>query len=106
MVKITGLDQMQRKLRQLSDRAKKLHGTHQVPLSELFPPEFMQRHSKFDSLQDLFEASGFTIESAEDFAAIPPDQLDDFIRSSTSFASWKEMKRKGTEKWAAREMGF
>lgn len=40
-IKVTGLDEFERQLRDLSDRVEALGATQSVPLSELFTPDFL-----------------------------------------------------------------
>ncbi|CAI2797055.1 hypothetical protein K7402_04870 [Pseudomonas fluorescens group sp.] len=82
-------------LDQLLKNAKEMEGTHQVKLTDTLNPEFVSSHSKFSDLEDLFAASGFKIDSPEDFAAIPDDEWDKFISENTDFTSWEEMQRSG-----------
>jgi hypothetical protein len=90
--KIEGLDEVQRNLQRLQDRAKALDGTHNVPVTELLTPGFMREHVPgFSSLEEWFKKSGFKIESPEDFKAIPDADWDAYVRSSTSFSNWQEM---------------
>ena len=98
-MKITGLEQLERKLRDLSDRAQSVSGTNSVPVSELLSPSFLAGCTLFNSADELFEKSGFKVESQADFEAIPDDQWDDFIRDNTSFASWKEMLQAAGVAW-------
>lgn len=83
-------------LDQLLKNAKELEGTHQVKLTDSLNPEFVSSHSKFPDLEALFAASGFKIDSVEDFAAVPGDELDKFISENTDFTSWEEMLRSGS----------
>lgn len=85
MFKIEGLDELQRKLYDLAKKAEALDGKHSVPVSELLTDSFVTRHTSFSSADAMFEASGFKIETQEDFAAIPDDEWDAFIRSISSF---------------------
>ncbi|MBD8669789.1 hypothetical protein OQ519_25060 [Pseudomonas lurida] len=82
-------------LDQLLKNAKDLEGTHQVKLTDTLNPEFVSSHSRFSDLEALFAASGFKIDSLEDFAAIPDDEWDKFISENTDFTSWEEMQRSG-----------
>jgi hypothetical protein len=82
-------------LDQLLKNAKELEGTHQVKLVEILNPEFVSSHSTFADLETLFAASGFKIDSPDDFAAIPDDEWDKFILENTDFSSWEEMQRSG-----------
>lgn len=87
-----GLDELQRNLRKLENRARELDGTHSVPLNELLHPGFVRAHIRgCSSLEDWLQKSGFRIEAAEDFKAIPDGDWDACVRSSTSFSSWEEM---------------
>ena len=106
MLKVTGLDELQRKLKDLGRRAESISGRQNVPLPELLTPDFIRQCSRFHSVEEMFEASGFKIESAEDFTSIPDDEWDDFIRANTSFLSWEAMLGEASGKWAARRLGL
>jgi hypothetical protein len=106
MFKIDGLDKLQRKLKDLERRTKDLHGQHSVPLGELFPPAFMRQNTDFGSIDEMFEASGFKVETEEDFSRIPDDEWNRFIALRTRFESWDEMMKAGGEAWAAKRLGF
>ena len=106
MLKVTGLDEFQRKVEDMSRRAEDMSGNHSVPIPELLTPDFLARCSRFHSADDLFEASGFKIETPEDFAAIPDVEWDQCIRANTSFASWEAMLSEAGGQWAARRLGL
>ena len=93
-----------RKLRDLQRKAELLDGEHSVPMTELFPDEFILRNSEFTSIDELFEASGFNVETEEDFASIPDDEWDMFISERTRFSSWDEMKNAAAVEWAKRRL--
>ena len=95
-----------RKLRDLQRKAEQLDGEHSVSLNEMFPDEFMLRNTEFPSVDSMVQASGFKVESSEDFAAIPDEEWDSFIQARTRFASWDEMKNAAAQEWAARRMGL
>lgn len=105
-VKITGLDELQRKLRDMSDRARALDGKHSVSFSELFNPAFMRKHTQFSSMDELFAQGGFKVESQEDLEAIPEHKLDAFIAAHSQLRSWQELKEKAGAAWAKKKMGF
>ena len=86
-------------LRKLQRRAEEVDGTHQVPLSELLTPTFMRGHSPFDSFEAMLRASPFSVESAEDFKAIPDADWDVFVRQNTRFSSWHEMLSVAGAEW-------
>ncbi|MFB9157442.1 hypothetical protein [Chromobacterium violaceum] len=80
-------------LKKLSENIKEIERNNQIKLSDLMNSQFISSHSNFSSLEELFDASGFKIESVEDFKAIPDDELNDFIGKNTTFQSWKEMEQ-------------
>jgi hypothetical protein len=87
-----GLDTLRANLRRLADRAKALDGTHNVPVADLLTPSFIQRHTRgCSNVEQWFQKSGFKIESSDDFKAIPDDDWDRYVRSSTSFSNWQAM---------------
>ena len=64
-------------------------------------PAFMAAHTDFGTFEAMFEASGFTFESPEDFATIPDAEWDAFIASVTRFPDWKTMQEKAAVDWMA-----
>ena len=54
----------------------------------------------------MFQASGFTIESQEDFDKIPDDEWDTFIKNNTRFPNWGEMVGTASSEFAARKLGL
>lgn len=95
-----------RKLRDLQRKAEQLDGQHSVPFVELFPDEFMLRNTEFASIDSMFQLSGFTVKSSEDFAAIPDEAWDRFVQERTRFASWDEMKSAAVQEWATRRLAL
>lgn len=89
-------------LKQLNKNVRELEQTVQVTLDELMNPQFMSNCSKFPSLNELFEKSGFKIESPEDFAAIPDEEWDAFIKESTTYENWLEMQMAAHEEYASK----
>lgn len=104
--RITGLDKLSRKLKDLSRRAAALDGSHTVPLGELLTPSFLSKHTPYSSLDEMFDASGFKIETEEDFAAIPDNKWDEFIRSVSSFPDWQSMLQEAVKDWTAKQLGL
>lgn len=102
--RIDGLDDLQRSLRDLGRRAKELDGQHEVPFSELFPASFMQKHSAFESFDELLEAGGFVVNSPEDFEAIPDDEFDRHIARVTDFDDWESMMEQASADYVERQL--
>jgi hypothetical protein len=105
-MKITGLKKLERKCADLGRRARRVHGEHNIPIKDLLAPKFLHKCSRFKSADELFDASGFTVESNEDFAAIPDAEWDAFICKSTSYANWQDMLGAAATEWTSRELGF
>ena len=105
MLKITGIDELRKKLDDLAKKVDSLDGQH-IPVSELLSPSFVSKHTSFSSADELFEASGFKVETQEDFAAIPDNKWDEYIRSVSNFENWQAMLDGAGKKWAAKKLGF
>ena len=104
--KITGLDQMEKRLKQMKKAAKELNGTTRVPFNELFPASFMKKYTSFSSMDELLDASGFKVESQEDFEAIPDTEFDKHISANTKFKCWEDMLHEATSQYVSKKLGF
>jgi hypothetical protein len=71
-----------------------MDGKQMVKFDDLFTRGFMRWHTDFSSIDEMFKASGFKIQTAEDFKAIPEDQWNSFVGQKTRFQSWQEMQNK------------
>lgn len=104
MIRITGLDEMQVKLQQIQRRAENLSGS--ASFDELFPPEFMREHTDFTEIGELIKASGYEVNSAEDFKQIPDAEWDALIAARTRFRSWEEMQQQAGQEYVVRRLGL
>lgn len=104
--KITGMDALQKRLKDLERRAKESDGEHEVRFDELFSGEFMRKKTKFDSINDFFDATGFKIDTQQDFDDLPEDELDIKVRELTSFQSWKDFSSEAAAHYASKKLGF
>lgn len=86
-------------LKKLQRNLDAINGQHDVKITDLMTDSFVQRHSKFKSLQALFDASG--IEKSED---IGNETFTKFIATHTSFGNWDEMKNKAAEEYLKRKL--
>ena len=68
-----------------------------ISFADLFNPDFMAEFTDFKTIQNLFEKSAYTIETAEDFKAIPDEDWETYITENTPFDSWKAMQLKAFE---------
>jgi hypothetical protein len=66
----------------------------------------MVKYTEFVTIEDMFEASEFNLESNEDFDLIPEEQLDKFVSIHSRFSSWREMLDKAGEEYILRKLGF
>ncbi len=89
--KITGIDEIEKQLADLQRRAEALSGEHELRLSDVLTSEFMLLHTDFESVDLMFEASGYDVQSLEDLEAIPDGAWDGFISARTRFDSWQSL---------------
>ena len=73
------------------DRKKRAHEQVDISAPTVLMDSFVASHTKFSSAQQLFDESGFEIHSIEEFQAIPAEQWDAFIASSSEFDTWDDM---------------
>ena len=106
VIKITGLDELTKQLDDLANKTGELDGQHNVPMNELLTPEFVSKHTRFPNADEMFGASGFKIDTREEFAAIPDDKWDEFIRSISSFSDWSAMLGEASNEFTAKKLGF
>jgi hypothetical protein len=103
---LKGFDEFKKKMDKLQQGLKSLDGEHKVCTSDLFNGKFMTANTRYASFEAMCDASGFKVESAEDFHAIPPEKWDAFVKSVTRFASWEEMQTAAAGEWATKMIGL
>ncbi len=96
-----GLHQLSNQFRRMADNARALEGTQSVPMEELMPAPFVQRHSKFASFQEMTDAGG--VKDQNDFEG---EVWNDFVAENTTFASWEDMVQQAGGEWVSRKIGF
>src|SRR6059058_4311793 len=96
---VTGLEKFRQRLEELTNKVESIRGQQSIPLNELLTPDFLAACSTFSSAQEMFERSGFKVESKEDFEAIPDEPWDEFIQNNTSYFSWQEMLQAAGAAW-------
>lgn len=105
-VQLEGLDEFMEKLDQIQQSAEEVSGTNEVPMPELFRPDFMQTYTEFETLEDFFDESPWTIESQEDFEEIPEDEFDEYVDEHTGFDSWEMMLKTAGREWMSRQLAI
>ena len=103
---VSGLDKLEKRLKEMERAAKKLHGTHNVPFSELFTTGFMRKYTHYNSFDELLDGGGFVVNNSDDFDAIPDDVFDKHISANTRFNTWQDMMEKAATEYALRKLGF
>lgn len=103
---IKGFDQFQKKINEIKNKLDSVEGTHSVSFAELFNEKFMQNHTAHPSIEAMFKASGFTVNSKEDFERIPDDAWEKLVISTTNFTSWLEMQRVAGKEYMINKLGF
>lgn len=102
----SGLRNLEKKINDLDKKQKENGGSVSIPFTELFNDKFMIENTQFQTFDELFEKSGFKIESQEDFKNIPDDEWDIFIKENTKFDSWQEMYSEAGTKYVASQLGL
>lgn len=105
-IKISGLDKLEKDLKEIQKKARNLQGEHQVSFGELFTDAFMKKYSNFLSFEEFLQSSGFKVETAEDFEAIPDDEFDKYVKENTKFTCWQDMLHKATSEYALTQLGL
>lgn len=104
--KVDGLDELQKQLENMEKAAKELEGTKEIPLTELFTDDFMKRNTDFSTLDEMFEAFGYSNSTQEEFEKIPDEEIDLKVSNSTIFSSWQDMLDKALDFYVSDKLGF
>ena len=105
MLKVT-VEKDLKPLDDLARRAQELDGQHEISIASLLTADFLGQCSRFKSADELFEASGFSVHSAEDFRAIPDAEWDTFISGNTKFANWQDLLSAAVKEWTIKQLGL
>jgi hypothetical protein len=104
--KVDGLEELARKMDNLARSVEQLSGPHHVPIGELLTPSFLACCSRFSSVDQMFQTSGFKIDTNEDLESIPESDWDTFIKTNTSFESWRQMLEAAGADWTKRQLAL
>ena len=103
-VRIEVFEGLEEQLRELTDAHESVDGSHEIPMDELFPPDFMRTYTGFDSLEDFFDKSSWTVETREDFEQIPEKDFDEYVHRHTGFSEWDSMLTAAGREWITRQI--
>lgn len=105
--KIEAMDDFWRNIDELKHKAQNVAAPRTVKLSELFPTSFMQAHTKFDSLDAIFMASGVQMD--------PHDLLSEqkisaewnaYVAANSDFSDWTDMLSQANAERGRKGPGF
>jgi hypothetical protein len=74
-------------------------------LDELFNDTFIAKNTTLKTVKEFIDKSGFDVNSILDFKNLPVDKLDVFVKSISSFGSWKDMLAKAVQGVAGGKLG-
>lgn len=94
---LEGADDLGRKLRQMQENARALDGEHEVPLTEVVTDDFVARHTRFSTLDEMHKASGVDVGTPE---------WSDFVAAHSNFADWQAMLNAAGVEYAKRKIGL
>lgn len=100
------LGKLQKQLKQMEQNALELDKTNFLSFSDLFTSSFMNKYTSFSSFEEFLEAGEFTVNSKEDFEAIPDSDMYSHVSKTTKFSSWEDMFSKATENYISKKLGF
>lgn len=105
-IRVDGVDEVQKNLEKILNKAKEIEEPNQVPLTELLPDSFIKKYTNFETTQDFVDACEKLLDV--DFLSI--DQNDEkfnhVIKEKTSFDNWNEMINEATTQWVGKKLGF
>jgi hypothetical protein len=79
-------------MRQVKAAADRISG--RVSLPDLMNPDFMRRHTKYSSLDEMVadcELGRENLSRGEPRAILESQEWDQFVRDNSAFASWPQM---------------
>lgn len=83
-------EKLSKKLSKLTDNAKELEKTSSIPLEELLTSTFLKKYTSLDSLELFIKDSPFTDVSFSNFENISEIELDNYVRTISSFSTWSD----------------
>jgi hypothetical protein len=106
-VQIEGFEDLADQLDSLAAGIEGLEGENEIPIDDLFTPQFMRTHTEeFESFDGFMDASPWTVESEADFEAIPEDKFDAYVAEHTVFKDWESMLSAAGKEWVVRQLGI
>lgn len=104
-IKITGLDKLENRLKKIQKSAENLDASR-VTFEKLFTKSFMIKYTNYSSIDELFEAGNFIINSQEDFDNLSDSKLDLHISQNTKFNTFQDMLDEAGAEYTLKQLGF
>lgn len=101
MIKIKGLDKIQKKIKESSEQLKKLEGTKNISIEELLNPSFLKKYTNFNNLDEILDK--FSVTTNEDIDN-NIEQLDSTVKANSNFSTWQEMLEKALVKYSEAQL--
>ena len=102
-VRTAGFGELNKELQRLQKNVKKASETREVSFDKLFTASFMRQNTSVSSFE---KAGGYRVNSKEDFAAIPEDEFDKYVKANSKFNSWQEMFHSASQAYLAKKLGL
>jgi hypothetical protein len=99
-----GFDDLDKILKGLQKKVENAGG--EISFPDLFNPKFMATYTDFGSIDDFLDKSPFEINTQEDLENLDENELDKYVRETTRFNSWEEMKGKAGEIHITKQLGL
>lgn len=103
-MKIEGLRELQKQLKDMEKAANELNGSHDVPFQDLFTDSFLRKYTTFTSFDDFENQEIFNKYST--FEEIPDEEMDQFVSAKTNFSNWDDMLGEASVEYASKKLGF
>jgi hypothetical protein len=105
-IRVEGVDEVQKNLENILNKAKKIEGKNEVPLTELLPDSFIKKYTNFETAQDFVDVCEKLLDV--DFLSIDEndEKFNHMIKEKTSFDNWNEMIGEATTQWVGKKLGF
>lgn len=84
------LKKLSNKLSNLTKHAKELEKINSIPYEDLLTSAFLKKYTSLDSLELFIEDSPFTDINFSNFENISELELDNYVRTISSFSTWSE----------------
>lgn len=104
-IEITGIDKLEKRINKMTETAESINNS-KVNFNELFTTDFMNRNTDVASIDQLVKNAGYTVNSQEDFEAIPEEPWDKYVNTHTKFSDWHDMISTAGQEYVVKKLHF